>query len=130
MNVYLNMPSNKKKSPKGASMDMLKFCAALVVACTFIGFLTWRHAQESNDIRQLREDLKKLESERKEMAVKLHNANIDLEREMEGRRIMELSNSLKLGLRPPDPKQRIVQMDRKQDNRGIRAFTKMVGYNK
>lgn len=132
MHIYTNdMSIRRKKSPEGESTSVVKFCAALVVACAFIGFLTWRHAQYSQEIRELRNDLKVLESQRSELAVRLHNLNGDLEREMEGKKITELARNLKLGLRPPDPRQRIVRMDRKPDYRRTQtSSTQMVGTKK
>lgn len=79
-------------------------------------------------IREIRKELSALNSERDELEKSLQNRRAELEHLMEGSFIA--AKAKPLGLRPPDPRQRVIQLRLVATDKGLEARPRIVGYNR
>lgn len=121
-------PPRNKKPQTGDNASVLKFSLTLAVMLAAICFCTWQRAQNSQNIRELRKEIKTLQSKKEDLEKTLQNRGNMLEHLMEGSLITQKAKPF--GLRPPTAAQRVHRLELVYSESGIQVQNRLVGYNK
>lgn len=119
--------SPKRKKPIDWASVAFPFIALLIIAGMVVSTGMYMSASRQR-IREIRKELSALNSERDELEKSLQNRRAELEHLMEGSFIA--AKAKPLGLRPPDPRQRVIQLRLVATDKGLEVRPRIVGYNR